>query len=306
MTHATRGHEIGGWADTRKRLRNNKMAVAGFTVLCVFAILAFIHPILQATVWSDNPAVYRPVTGHDSTIDNPSGPSLTHPLGTDPLGRDVLSLMTYGLRPTFLVAIAVALSAGTIGLVVGASSAFYRGRYDRVMSHISDAVVLLPPPLMFLIASKRGLLGPFELGLLYGLFAGLGPAAIVVRSRALAIMEKPFIDAARSVGGSPRWIITHHLLPAVAPHVAVVTLGSVVGALVTQGFVEYLGIGEYRYGLGNLVYNAMSYQKVLLTGVPWSALMAGALGISLLASSFYMMSAGLRQVIDPRQTRRRV
>jgi ABC-type dipeptide/oligopeptide/nickel transport system permease subunit len=97
-----------------------------------------------------------------------------------------------------------------------------------------------------------------------------------------------------------------HLLPAVAPHVAVVTFGSVVGALVTQGFVEYLGIGEYRYGLGNLVYNAMSYQKVLLTGVPWSALMAGALGISLLASSFYMMSAGLRQVIDPRQTRRRV
>jgi peptide/nickel transport system permease protein len=214
--------------------------------------------------------------------------------------------LTYGLRPTFLVAVAVALSAGTIGLIAGTSSAFFRGRYDRVMTHVADAVVLLPPPLMFLIASKRGLLGPFELGLLYGLFAGLGPAAIVVRSRALAIMEKPFIEAARSVGGSPRWIITHHLLPAVAPHVAVVTLGSVVGALVTQGFVEYLGIGEYRYGLGNLVYNSMSYQKVLLTGVPWSALMAGALGISLLASSFYMMSAGLRQVIDPRQARRRV
>jgi peptide/nickel transport system permease protein len=299
-------YELSGWADTRKRIRNNKMAVTGLILLSVFALLAFIHPILQATIWSDSPSVYRPVTGHDPLISHPSGPSIAHILGTDPLGRDVLSLMTYGLRPTFLVAVAVALSAGLVGLIAGTSAAFFRGRYDLVMTHIADAVVLLPPPLMFLVASKRGLLGPFELGLLYGLFAGLGPAAIVVRSRALSVMEKPFIDAARSAGGGPRWIITHHVLPGVLPHVAVTVLASVVGALITQGFVEFIGIGEYRYGLGNLVYNAITYRDALGTSVPWSALMAGALGISLLASAFYMISSGLREVSDPRRARRRV
>lgn len=305
MTTTTGGYEIAGWADTRTRIRNSKMVVTGLVLLSLFALLAFIHPVLQATIWSDSQSVYRPVTGHDPLISHPSGPSVDHLLGTDPLGRDVLSLLTYGLRPTFLVAVAVALSAGTVAMILGTSAAFFRGRYDRVMTRVADAVVLLPPPLMFLIASKRGLLGPFELGLLYGLFAGLGPAAIVVRSRALAIMEKPFIDAARSVGGGPRWIIAHHVLPGVIPHVAVVVLASVVGALVTQGFVEYLGIFEYRYGLGNLVYNAITYQRALGTGVPWSALMAGALGISLLASAFYMISSGLRQVIDPRRAGRR-
>lgn len=305
MIAATDGYEIASWSDTRARIRNNKMILTGLIVLALFAILAFVHPVLQATIWSDSQSVYRPETGHDPSISHPSGPSTAHLLGTDPLGRDVLSLMTYGLRPTFLVAVAVALSAAAVGIIAGTSAAFFRGRYDRVFTRIADAVVLLPPPLMFLIASKRGLLGPIELGLLYGLFAGLGPAAIVVRSRALSVMAKPFVDAARAVGGSPRWVITHHVLPGVLPHVAVVVLGSVVGALVTQGFVEFLGIWEYRYGLGNLVYNAITYQRALGTGVPWSALMAGALGITFLASAFYMISSGLRTAIDPRLARRR-
>jgi len=182
----------------------------------------------------------------------------------------------------------------------------FKGRGDRVLTHIADAFVLLPPPLIFLIASKRGLLGPIGLGLLYGLFYGLGPATIVVRARSLAVMEKPYIDAAKVSGGGPRWIITHHVIPDVIPHVAAVVLAGVVGALVTQGFVEFFGIAEYRYGLGNLVYNALLYYNVLATGVPWSALMTGALSISLLASAFYMISSGLREVSDPRSARRRV
>jgi peptide/nickel transport system permease protein len=305
MTGTLREFEMTGWADTRRRVGNNKMIIAGLVILGSFAVLAFIHPVLRATVWSDRPDIYRPVTGHDRSIRHPSGPTLAHPLGTDPLGRDVLSLMTYGLRPSFIVAVAAAASAGAVGLVAGTSSAFFRGRYDRAMTHLSDGFMLLPPPLVFLIASKRGLMGPLELGLLYGLLFGLGPAAIVVRSRALAIMEKPFIDAARSAGGGPRWNIGHHVVPHVIPHLAVVVLAGVVGALVTQGFVEYLGIGQYRYGLGNLVYNAFAYRFALGTGVPWSTLLAGSLSISLLASSFYMISSGLRAAADPRQSARR-
>lgn len=302
----TETHEIGAWADTGHRVRRNKMVVGGAALLLMFAVATFIHPVLQATVWADQQAVYRPETGHDPTMVHPSGPSARHLLGTDPLGRDVLSMVTYGLRPSFIVAVATAVGAGVIGLIVGISGAFFRGRWDWLTTHVSDAFLLLPPPLIFLIASKRGLMGPLELGLLYGLFFGLGPAAIVVRSRALAVMQKPYIEAARSVGGSPRWIMVHHLVPHVMSHVAVVVLAGVVGALVTQGFVEFLGIRDYRIGLGNLVYSGLTYRTALGTGVPWSTVMAGALSISLLAASFYMISAGLREATDPKIGRRRV
>lgn len=305
MSTALLEYEPRGWVDTRRRALRSKLVVVGLAVLGLFAVLAFVHPVLRATVWSSRPTVYDPVTGFDPLLLHPSGPNFAHPLGTDPIGRDVLSLMSYGLRPTFLVAIAAAAAAGTIGLLVGTTSAFFGGRYDRVTAHLADAFTLLPPPLIFLIASKRGLLSPFALGLLYGLFFGLGPAAIVVRSRALAVVEKPFIDAARSAGGSAGWIIARHVAPAVVPHAAVIVLSGVVGALVTQGFVEFLGIAEYRYGLGVLVYDALTYRMALGTGVPWSALMTGALAISLLASSFYMISAGLREISDPRREGRR-
>ncbi len=305
MSSAVSGYEIAGWASTRKRVLRNKMVIVGLIILGTFAVLTVIHPVLQATVWSSEPAVYHPQTGHDRTILHPSSPSLDHLLGTDPLGRDVLSLVTYGLRPTFLVAVATAVSAGLIGLAVGTSAAYFKGRPDRALTHMSDAFALLPPPLIFLIASKRGLLGPIELGLLYGSFFGLGSAAIVVRARAVAVMEKLYIDAARCAGSSPRRIIINHVVPDVLPHVAVIVLAGVVGALVTQGFVEFMGIAEYRDGLGSLVYNALTYRMALGTGVPWSSLMAGALSISLLASSFYMISAGLREVSDPRRALRR-
>lgn len=306
MTAPPVEHEIGGWADTGQRVRRNRMFLSGVILLGLFAVAAFIHPVLQATIWADQQSIYLPLTGYDLNMSHPSGPSADHPLGTDPLGRDVLSLVTYGLRPSFIIAIATAVGAGVIGLVFGVSGAFFRGKWDWFTTHISDAFMLLPPPLIFLIASKRGLMGPLELGLLYGLFFGLGPAAIVVRARAMAVMEKPYVEAARAVGGSPRWIILHHVVPHVMSHVAVVVLAGVVGALVTQGFVEFLGIGGQRIGLGNLVYNGLTYSMVFGTGVPWSTLMAGALSISLLASSFYMISAGLREATDPKLGRRRL
>ena len=116
MSSAPLEYEIRGWLDTRQRLRRSKMVIVGLVIIGVFGTLAFAHPILQATVWSSRPSVYQPETGFDPAVIHPSGPTVAHPLGTDSLGRDVLSLMSYGLRPTFFVAIASALGAGVTGL----------------------------------------------------------------------------------------------------------------------------------------------------------------------------------------------
>ncbi|MGH8875065.1 MAG: ABC transporter permease subunit [Acidimicrobiia bacterium] len=142
--------------------------------------------------------------------------------------------------------------------------------------------------------------GPVELGLLYGLLYGFWSAALVVRSRALSVMQKPFVEAARAAGGSPPWIITTHLVPHLLPYVAVQVMAGVTGALITQGFIEFHGAAETRIGLGSLVYLGLTYQAVLTTSVAWTTLMAGAISISLMAASFYLMSVGLREAIDPK------
>lgn len=290
-----------------RRLGTNPKILAGAGLLSLFLLLALAHPLLRATVWASQPQVYNPVAGHDPAIAHPSGPGPGHLLGTDPLGRDVFSLLTWGLRPSLMVAASVAVVAGLLSLLSGAFSAYFRGRVDTLLSHIADALLLLPPPLLFLVVGRgRPEMGPLALGALYGLVFGLGPAAIVVRSRALVVMEKPFMDVARASGGTARWIMLRHLFPHLLPYAAVQVLAGVTGAMITQGFIEVIGaIDETRIGLGSLVYLGLIYRDALLTEVPWTTLLAGGVTISLLAASFFLMSNGLADALDVARKKRR-
>jgi peptide/nickel transport system permease protein len=290
-----------------RQLWTNPKLVAGAVLFTVFVLLTLAHPVLQTTVWASEPRVYNPVTGHDPGISHPSPPGPGHILGTDPLGRDVFSLLTWGLRPSLVVAGTVAVVAGILSLVSGAASAYFRGRTDAVLSHLADALLLLPPPLLFLVVGRgRPETGPLLLGFLYGLVFGLGPAAIVVRSRALSVMEKPFIEVARASGGGALWISVRHLFPHLVPYTAVQVLAGVTGALITQGFLEVIGaVDQTRIGMGSLVYLGLIYQEALLTLVPWSTLLTGGIAISLLAASFFLMSSGIADTLDITRRRRR-
>lgn len=291
-------------AQSRRRRRTvDPKLVMGVLVFGSFLALGLGHFLLQSTVWASESGIYNPRVGYDPAVAHPSGPGSGHLLGTDPLGRDVLSLLTYSLRPSLAMAAVVAVVAGVASLLSAASASYYRGRVDGALSHLADALLLLPPPLLFLVVGvARPEVSSVVLGVLYGLVFGLGAGAIIVRSRALVVMQKPFIDAARVSGGSARWIMTRHLFPHLLPHVAVQVLAGVTGALITQGFVEYIA-GGTRIGLGNLVYLGLTYQRALFTNIPWSTLLAGGLSITLLAASFYLMSTGLSDTIGAGQER---
>ena len=277
----------------------NPKLIAGVLLLVMFVVLAVIHPLLQATVWAGDTRVYHPVIGHAPTISHPSGPAGSHWLGTDPLGRDVVSLLTVSLWPSLAMAAVVAVTTGVVSLAAAALAAFYRRTTDRVLTSVADATLLFPAPLMFLVvAIPRPDIPVIALGVLYGVVYGLGAGAIVVRSRALVVMAKPFIEAARVAGGSPRWIIGRHLVPHLIPYLAVQVLAGVTGALIVQGFVEY-NAGGTRVGLGNLVYHAITYRQALFTAPPWSTLLAGGLALSLLAATFYLMSSGIKDMLEP-------
>lgn len=286
-------------ASRARRLTWNPRLVAGIVLLFGFVVLAVINPLLLETVWSADREIYDPVIGHDRSIAHPSGPSLAHWLGTDPLGRDVVSLLTASLWPSLAMATVVAVTTGVVSLAAATVAAFYRHTPDRVLTSVADAMLLFPAPLMFLVvALARPDIPVVALGIFYGLVYGLGAGAIVVRSSALVVMAKPFIEAARVAGGSPGWIISRHLVPHLLPYVAVQVLAGVTGALIVQGFVEY-NAGGTRVGLGNLMYQAITYHQALFTPPPWSALLAGGLTLSLLAATFYLMSSGLEAMLEP-------
>lgn len=282
-----------------RRLTTSPKLLAGVVLLAFFVVLAFSHPLLQSTIWSGEFRVYDPAIGHDPAISHPSPPSLDHWMGTDPLGRDVVSMLTVSLWPSLAMAAVVAVTTALVCTAAAAAGAYFRGGVDQALTSSADAMLLFPAPLLFLVVGiARPEIPIVVLGVLYGVVYGLGAGAIVVRSRALVVMGKPFIDAARVAGGSSGWILRRHLIPHLIPYVTVQVLAGVTGALIVQGFVEY-NAGGTRVGLGNLVYHAITYREALLTAPPWSTLLAGGLTISLLAASFYLLSLGLKEALDP-------
>ena len=229
------------WRQFRQSWRafaENRLAILGLVMILLFGLMSLLHPVLRATVWKQG--YYDPITGYDMEVMHPAMPSSRHLLGTDSLGRDVLSMLLAATTPTFTVGIAAAVSTALISTTFGVLSAYYRRAVDTVLIHISDAFLLLPAPLfMVIIGMQFRDIKAVVLGLIYGFIAGAGGAAIVMRSHALTIMNRPFIEAARIAGGGAKHIILRHLLPHMLPLSALYMMLSVTGAVVADGFISF-------------------------------------------------------------------
>ncbi|MEX2622919.1 MAG: ABC transporter permease [Acidimicrobiia bacterium] len=287
---------------------------AGLLILFLLALLAASHPMLNMTVWSGQDAIYNPETGNDRALFHPTGASGAHWLGTDALGRDVLSSLTYSLTPALQVAVVAAILVGVISLTIGSAAAYFRGWIDSLLTNVGDAFALLPPTIVLLVIGLGSAdLGMIDAGLIFGVLYGLGPAALVVRSRALAVVEKPFIDAARIAGAGPRRIMGVHLLPHLLPYAGVQMMSAAIWALVSVSFVQYLGgTDQSRVGLGSMIYAGLDFQPVLPSGfgefnlgdfharIGWTSILSAALAMTLIASAFYLIAVGSRDAIVPR------
>ena len=184
--------------------------------IIVFALMAVSHPILMATVWDAE--TYDPVTGYafDET-EQPAPPSWRHPLGTDPLGRDVLSQLLSSTGSEFILGITAALVTVIIATTVGAVAAYYGGLIDAFFMRLADLIIALPSISLLIVLSALFDLNLFYLALLIGVLGGFGGTAIVLKSQALSIKVKPYIEAARVAGGSQFRIIFVHIVPNLLP-----------------------------------------------------------------------------------------
>lgn len=224
-----------------------------------------------------------------------------------------------------MVGLSAAFTTAIIGLLLAAYASYYRGWVDLIIGHISDAFLLLPAPIFMiaigsflrsqstslteiLYASITGndlasatvlITRPLEFGLIYGIIAGAGGASLVLRSYGLKVMSFSFIEAARVAGASAHNIIWGHLIPSMSPIAAVYMLVTVTGAIVADGFLAFLGLNPDPLNWGTMVYNAIRY-RIINNTIPWTAIVAPALTISLFSAAFYMISRGLQDIVEPR------
>ena len=294
------------------RLRRARLSIlthpkilAGVAILGFFVLLTVAGPLLDATLWAGKSSIYHPQFGFDTAVAHPSAPSVEHWLGTSSLGRDVFSMLAYAARPTLLVAVSAAITIAVVSLVFGSISAFRRGWVDGFVSHLSDAMVLLPAMLaVFVLGISRPdeQFGALHVGVTFGVIYGLGPATATVRAAAMTVVAKPFLDAARVAGGGGGWIVTRHVLPHVYAHAAVQAMIGATGAVIADAFLSFRSaIGE-DIGFGQMVYDGIVWSELMagIAPIPWWIMLAGAGGITLLAASFYLIGVGLREALDPR------
>jgi peptide/nickel transport system permease protein len=327
-------------AEARSRFFANRLAVFGLVLIGIFLIGAISHPILMATVWERD--VYHPIYGHDSTeteltvvqavtdpdteidvmnarlydpfaqpgdvvvrVTLPEPFTPEHPLGVDNLGRDVLSMVLAAAAPSFVVGLSAAITTAIVGVIVATIGAYFRRGTDAVLTQVSDALLVLPAPLLMVILGAgplRDYITPLVFGILYGVVSGAGAAAIVLRSQALTILARPFIDAARVAGAGWKEIILHHLLPHLVPVAALYMLLGVSGAIVADGFVSFLGFSDTRLNWGTIIFFALSLPPSNSTGIPWEALGSAAAAITLFSAAFYLVGLGVRDIARPRNS----
>ena len=158
----------------------NPIGLVGLAIIFFFFLMAIAHPILMATVWDKN--VYHPVVGIDQTIPfHPAPPSPTHLLGTDPLGRDILSQLMWSARSEFFLGTMAALVTLVIATTVGAVSAFYGGIVDSLFMRLADLIIMTPVVTLMIVLSTLMNVTLIELAFLVGILSGFGGAIVVAK-----------------------------------------------------------------------------------------------------------------------------
>jgi peptide/nickel transport system permease protein len=281
----------------------NKIGLLGLGIIVFFGILTFAHPILMRTVWDQK--IYDPFTGYDyRIIIHPSPPSVQHLLGTDPLGRDILSQLMYSARAEFALGLLSAIVTVVIATTIGAVSAYYGGLLDAFFMRLADLINILPFIALLVVLSALFQFQLIHLALVIGILSGFGGTTIIFKAQALTIKVKPYIEAARIAGGGDWHIIYKHLIPNLMPLAFLNMMFTVTGAIFTEAALSFFGLLNIRMSWGIMI-NTTQASGYLLSGVKyWYLIIPAGLAITLLCSAFYLVGRALDEVVNPRLRKR--
>ena len=267
-----------------RRLRRHKPAVASFAVVLALTVACMAAPLIApyASDAIDLGGIRQ-------------APSLLHPMGTDDLGRDLFSRILYGGRVSILIGILSALIGTGLGSLIGAASGFYGGRVDNLLMRLTDVVYSIPTLPLLIVLSSYSQAVVSSMALIIGLLSWM-PTARVVRGEVLAIKERAYVEAVRSLGANNLRIIFRHILPnAVGPIVVGATL-AVGNAIILESSLSFLGLGVQppTPTWGNMLMDA----QATMATKPWLTVFPG-LAILLVVLSVNFIGDGLQDALDP-------
>ncbi|MBF0292133.1 MAG: ABC transporter permease [Nitrospinae bacterium] len=268
-----------------ERFSRNQLAIAGGVIVVSLFIAAIFAPHI---------APYDP--SFINTKASLLPPSLTHPFGTDDLGRDVFSRMIFGSRISLTVGLVAVGIATIIGLLIGSVAGYFGGWVDNLLMRLVD--IMLTIPTFFLILAVIAFLTPniYNIMIVIGVTGWMGVARLA-RAEFLALKERDFVTAARAMGVGDIGIIFRHILPnAMSPVLVSVTL-DVAGAILTESALSFLGIGVQppTPSWGNI----LTLGKDNIEFAWWLSVFPG-LAILFTVMGYNMLGEGVRDALDPR------
>jgi len=274
------------WQDAWRRLKQNRLAMVGLWVIVAITLIAIFGPMFSPYSYSDQ-----------SLFDQNMYITREHWLGTDDLGRDLLTRIMYGARISLTVGFVASFINLTVGVVYGGISGYYGGQVDNVMMRIVEilsGIPLLLYVILLMVVLRPGLQNILiALGLVYW----LGMARIV-RGQILSLKEQDYVLAARTIGADNSRIIYKHLIPnAMGPIIVTATL-NIPQAIFTEAFLSFIGLGVNApmASWGVLANDALPSFRTY----PWQ-LFFPAIAISVTMLAFNFLGDGLRDALDPKQ-----
>jgi peptide/nickel transport system permease protein len=262
-----------------------KLAVLGFSFIVLLVVVAIFAPLL---------ARHDPFT--QDIKHTLATPSISEPLGTDELGRDLLSRIIYGSRISLIIGIGAVGSAAIVGQSLGLIAAYFGGKVFTIIMRAIDSLMSIPPLLLFIIIA--GSLGGGMRNVILALAIGMIPVHCrLMCGQALSIKQNDYVMAGRSIGASDVRIMLKHIFPNAFPPLLVVITMDLGTAILAEASLSFLGVGiePPTPAWGSMVNEGRSY---LLSNSIIS--IAPGLAIMLVVFGFNMMGDGLRDALDPR------
>ncbi len=268
------------------KLRTNKSALVGVTLVTFFVAMALLAPVLPIAdpIGTDWGAIRKP-------------PSAAAWMGTDEIGRDVLSRMVWGARASLLAGVVSVLIAVAIGVPFGLISGYFGGWTDSIISRITDA--LLAMPFLIMAIALAAFLGPSLTNAMIAIGLSAVPIFIrLTRGQVLAVKTEDYVEGARAIGLGHIPIMTRYILPNVFPPILVQATLTIATAIIAEASLSFLGLGQQppSPSWGSMLNTAKNF----LSQAPWMAIWPGA-GIFLVVIGFNLMGDGLRDALDPRE-----
>ena len=274
------------YRDALRRLARNRLAVVGGLIVLLILLVAIFAEALA-------PLPYTKTNFGRIT----EAPSRDYPLGTDQIGRDVLSRMIYGARVSMIVGLGAQIIIVLIGVPVGAVAGFVGGRLDTVITRFIDVMYAFPRLLFVILVMSMLGAGLMNIFIAIGLTGWVGIAR-QTRAQVLALKSKEFVEGARALGAGAGRVLVRHVLPnALTPIVVSITFG-IPEAIFTEAALSFIGVGinPPTPSWGQMVGEGQQYLRS-----SWHLSVVPSIAIAVTMLSFTFFGDGVRDALDPRQ-----